>query len=139
MAPLTRTRAQETTISARALNVEHYNQRATEGGSIIAEASQISQTGQGYPATPGIYSEKQVGGWRDVTDAVHLKGGRIFLLWHVGRVSHSSIAFDVSTKRSFACSSLGDPDQWRNLDGVLEVSALRNSAGTRSRRDRPGC
>jgi N-ethylmaleimide reductase len=74
------------------LNVEHYKQRASEGGLIIAEASQISQAGQGYPATPGIYSEKQIEGWRDVTQAVHRKGGRIFLqLWHVGRVSHSTL------------------------------------------------
>jgi N-ethylmaleimide reductase len=85
-------RAQQDTISAHALNVEHYSQRASDGGLIIAEASQISQAGQGYPATPGIHSERQIEGWRDVTDAVHLKGGRIFLqLWHVGRVSHSSL------------------------------------------------
>jgi N-ethylmaleimide reductase len=92
MAPLTRMRAQQGTVSAHALNVEHYSQRASDGGLIIAEASQISQAGQGYPATPGIHSEQQIEGWRDVTDAVHLKGGRIFLqLWHVGRVSHSSL------------------------------------------------
>jgi N-ethylmaleimide reductase len=91
MAPLTRMRAQETTTSARALSVEHYKQRASEGGLIIAEASQISKAGQGYPATPGIYSDKQIEGWRNVTEAVHVKGGRIFLqLWHVGRVSHST-------------------------------------------------
>jgi N-ethylmaleimide reductase len=92
MAPLTRMRALEATVSARTLNVEHYRQRASDGGLIIAEASQISQTGQGYPATPGIHSERQIEGWRDVTDAVHLKGGLIYLqLWHVGRVSHSSL------------------------------------------------
>ncbi|MGY3591374.1 N-ethylmaleimide reductase [Bradyrhizobium sp. USDA 4341] len=92
MAPLTRMRAQEGTVAAHALNVQHYKQRASEGGLIIAEASQVSLAGQGYPATPGIHSERQIEGWRDVTDAVHLKGGRIFLqLWHVGRVSHSSL------------------------------------------------
>src|ERR1700674_319782 len=66
MAPLTRMRAQEGTVSAHALNVEHYRQRASDGGLIIAEASQISQAGQGYPATPGIHSEQQIEGWRDV-------------------------------------------------------------------------
>ena len=92
MAPLTRMRAQDGTVAAHALNVLHYKQRASDGGLIIAEASQVSQAGQGYPATPGIHSERQIEGWRDVTDAVHLKGGRIFLqLWHVGRVSHSSL------------------------------------------------
>jgi N-ethylmaleimide reductase len=88
-------RAQEGTVAAHALNVEHYRQRASEGGLIIAEASQVSQVGQGYPATPGIHSERQIEGWRDVTDAVHSRGGRIFLqLWHVGRVSHSSLQPD---------------------------------------------
>jgi N-ethylmaleimide reductase len=92
MAPLTRMRAQDGTVAAHALNVLHYKQRASDGGLIIAEASQVSQAGQGYPATPGIHSERQIEGWRDVTEAVHLKGGRIFLqLWHVGRVSHSSL------------------------------------------------
>ena len=48
-------------------------------------------TGFGSPGVPGIYSEQQVEGWREVVDAVHHKGGVIFLqLWHVGRVSHSS-------------------------------------------------
>src|SRR3546814_11118830 len=48
-------------------------------------------SGQGYPATPGIYSAEQIEGWRKVTSAVHAKGGAIFLqLWHVGRISHSS-------------------------------------------------
>jgi N-ethylmaleimide reductase len=92
MAPLTRMRAQDGAVAAHALNVLHYKQRASDGGLIIAEASQVSQAGQGYPATPGIHSERQIEGWRDVTEAVHLKGGRIFLqLWHVGRVSHSSL------------------------------------------------
>ena len=92
MAPLTRMRAQDGTVAAHALNVLHYKQRASDGGLIIAEASQVSQAGQGYPATPGIHSERQIEGWRDVTEAVHLKGGRIFLQpWHVGRVSHSSL------------------------------------------------
>jgi N-ethylmaleimide reductase len=58
---------------------------------IIAEASPVTPTGRGNPATPGIYSDQQIEGWRDITDAVHAKGGFIFLqLWHVGRVSHSS-------------------------------------------------
>jgi N-ethylmaleimide reductase len=58
---------------------------------LIAEASPVMATGRGNPATPGIYSEQQIRGWRDVVDAVHGKGGLIFLqLWHVGRVSHSS-------------------------------------------------
>ena len=91
MAPLTRMRAEKPSLAPRPLNVEYYAQRATSGGLIIAEASPIAATGFGAPGVPGIYSDAQIKGWRAVVDAVHAKGGVIFLqLWHVGRVSHSS-------------------------------------------------
>lgn len=87
MAPLTRNRAGPDFVPGD-LAVEYYRQRAT-AGLIIAEATQISQQGQGYQDTPGIYSQAQIEGWRRVTQAVHAEGGRIFLqLWHVGRISH---------------------------------------------------
>jgi N-ethylmaleimide reductase len=92
MAPLTRMRAEKPSLSPRPLNVEYYRQRATPGGLLIAEATPVLATGHGNPGVPGIYSEQQIKGWRDVVDAVHAKGGLIFLqLWHVGRVSHSSL------------------------------------------------
>jgi len=91
MAPLTRMRAEKPSLAPRPLNAEYYAQRATSGGLIIAEASPVTATGFGSPGVPGIYSEQQIKGWREVVDAVHAKGGVIFLqLWHVGRVSHSS-------------------------------------------------
>jgi N-ethylmaleimide reductase len=91
MAPLTRMRAEKPSLAPRPLNVEYYAQRATPGGLIIAEASPVMATGFGSPGVPGIYTEQQVAGWRKVVDAVHARGGVIFLqLWHVGRVSHSS-------------------------------------------------
>ncbi|TQF26750.1 N-ethylmaleimide reductase [Bradyrhizobium sp. UNPF46] len=91
LAPLTRMRAERESFAPRPLNAEYYAQRATPGGLIIAEASPVLSHGRGNPATPGIYSQAQIAGWRKVTDAVHAKGGIIFLqLWHVGRVSHSS-------------------------------------------------
>jgi N-ethylmaleimide reductase len=91
MAPLTRMRADRSSFAPRPLNAEYYGQRATPGGLIIAEASPVMATGRGNPATPGIYSQAQIEGWRGVVEAVHAKGGLIFLqLWHVGRVSHSS-------------------------------------------------
>jgi N-ethylmaleimide reductase len=91
MAPLTRMRAERPSLAPRALNAEYYAQRATPGGLIIAEASPVMAGGYGNPGVPGIYSEAQIKGWRGVVDAVHAKGGVIFLqLWHVGRVSHSS-------------------------------------------------
>lgn len=90
MAPLTRMRSKQPGNIPYDLNAEYYAQRAS-AGLIISEATQISQQGQGYPATPGIYSKEQVAGWKLVTEAVHKNGGKIFLqLWHVGRISHSS-------------------------------------------------
>jgi len=92
MAPLTRNRAVGQQVGE--LTVEYYRQRAS-AGLIIAEATQISAMGQGYLDTPGIYSPAQVAAWRNVTDAVHDAGGHIFLqLWHVGRISHSSLLPD---------------------------------------------
>jgi len=86
MAPLTRMRAPDN--SPTDLMVTYYGQRAS-AGLIIAEATQISAQGVGYPATPGIHNEMQVAGWKKITEAVHAKGGHIFLqLWHVGRISH---------------------------------------------------
>ncbi|MBD2201938.1 alkene reductase [Calothrix sp. FACHB-1219] len=90
MAPLTRQRAGQGNVPHE-LNATYYVQRAS-AGLIIAEATQISLQGQGYPNTPGIHSPEQVAGWKLVTDAVHQQGGRIFLqLWHVGRISHPDL------------------------------------------------
>jgi N-ethylmaleimide reductase len=90
MAPLTRNRAVAGLVPSP-LAIEYYGQRAS-AGLLISEATQISQQGQGYQDTPGIYSKEQVAGWRKVTDRVHDQGGRIFLqLWHVGRISHVSL------------------------------------------------
>jgi len=90
LAPLTRNRAGAGFVPSE-FAATYYSQRAS-AGLLIAEATQISQQGQGYQDTPGIYSQAQIDGWRKVTDAVHAKGGRIFLqLWHVGRVSHTDL------------------------------------------------
>lgn len=90
MAPLTRNRAGEGNVP-QPMNVAYYEQRAS-AGLIITEASQISPQGVGYPGTPGIHSADQIRGWKQVVDAVHQKGGHIFLqLWHVGRISHPSL------------------------------------------------
>ena len=90
MAPLTRCRADEARgdVPGSAMNVEYYRQRST-AGLIISEGTQVSPLGKGYPATPGIYSEEQVRGWRTITEAVHAAGSKILAqIWHVGRVSH---------------------------------------------------
>jgi N-ethylmaleimide reductase len=89
MAPLTRMRAQQPGNIPGEVNARYYAQRASAGGLLVTEATDISQRGRGYPATPGIHSSEQIAGWRLVTDALHAKGGLIFLqLWHVGRISH---------------------------------------------------
>lgn len=93
MAPLTRNRSGPGNVP-QALNVTYYRQRAKDA-LLITEATQISPQGVGYPATPGIHSPEQVAGWQKVTEAVHAKGGRIFVqLWHVGRISHPSLQPD---------------------------------------------
>lgn len=88
MAPLTRNRAAAGNVPGP-LAAEYYSQRAGMG-LVIAEATQVSAQAQGYDATPGLHTPEQIAGWKVVTDAVHAKGGRIFVqLWHTGRVSHS--------------------------------------------------
>lgn len=91
MAPLTRNRATRGNDAPNALNVEYYRQRAG-AGLIVTEGTQVSQQGQGYVWTPGMYTAEQVAGWKAITDAVHAEGGKIVAqLWHVGRVSHVSL------------------------------------------------
>lgn len=86
MSPLTRSRAGDERLP-NDLMAEYYAQRA-DAGLILTEATSITPMGVGYAATPGIWSEEQVEGWKKTTKAVHDKGGRIFMqLWHVGRIS----------------------------------------------------
>lgn len=90
MAPLTRNRATPNGVPGR-WAATYYSQRAS-AGLIVSEATQISAMGRGYINTPGIHSEEQIAGWKAVVNAVHQSDGRIFLqLWHVGRISHSSL------------------------------------------------
>ncbi|MBI1732158.1 MAG: alkene reductase [Gammaproteobacteria bacterium] len=89
MAPMTRSRAGAGNAPT-CMMATYYLQRAG-AGLIISEATQVSPQAVGYPGTPGIHSYDQIAGWRNVTDAVHGAGGRIFVqLWHVGRISHPS-------------------------------------------------
>lgn len=86
MSPLTRCRASEGRVPNEMM-AEYYQQRAS-AGLIISEATSVDPMGVGYPNTPGIWSDAQVGGWKLVTERVHAAGGRILLqLWHVGRMS----------------------------------------------------
>lgn len=88
MAPLTRCFA-DNDLAPTQLMADYYARRA-DAGLIISEATLVDQLGQGFPNTPGIYSRKQIEGWKLTTKAVHEKGGKIFCqLWHCGRVAHS--------------------------------------------------
>lgn len=92
MAPLTRLRSRQPGDVPQALNAEYYGQRASKGGLIVTEATDIAEQARGYPGAPGIYTAEQIAGWRLVTDAVHARGGLIVLqIWHTGRISHSSM------------------------------------------------
>ncbi len=92
MAPLTRMRSHSNGVPSD-LNIKHYTQRAS-AGLIIAESTAISKQGVGYVNAPGIYSSDQIEGWKKVTEAVHKKGGKIFLqTLHVGRISHSDFLY----------------------------------------------
>lgn len=90
MAPLTRNRAIAGNVP-NPLAIEYYGQRAS-AGLLITEGTPVSQQGQGYQDVPGIYTKEQIAGWKKITEAVHAKGGHIFMqIWHVGRVSHVSL------------------------------------------------
>ncbi|OMO92286.1 hypothetical protein COLO4_17700 [Corchorus olitorius] len=86
MPPLTRSRSYNNVPQPHA--ILYYSQRATNGGLLIAEATGVSDTAQGYPSTPGIWTKEQVEAWKPIVEAVHAKGGIFFCqIWHVGRVS----------------------------------------------------
>ncbi|KAI0376087.1 12-oxophytodienoate reductase 1 [Hypomontagnella monticulosa] len=93
-APCTRMRAVKESGGVNVpgdLMVKYYGLRASKGGLQIAEATDIARYASGYPGVPGIYAPAQVAGWKRVTDAVHAKGGYIFLqIWHTGRASPPS-------------------------------------------------
>ncbi len=89
MSPMTRLRALDGIPTI--LMADYYAQRAS-AGLIITECTMISPLSRGYINCPGIYTAEQVAAWKQVTDAVHAKGGRIFLqLWHSGRIAHPAL------------------------------------------------
>ena len=95
MAPMTRSRADEAGVPSE-LTVTYYAQRAT-AGLIISEGVFPTAMGKGYVNTTGIETEAQVAAWKQVTEAVHARGGRIFMqLMHCGRISHPSMLPDAA-------------------------------------------
>ena len=123
MAPMTRCRAETQGVPSE-LAIEYYVQRAT-AGLIITEGTAPSAVGQGYVRTPSIYSQAQVAAWKKITDAVHAKGGRIFLqLMHVGRIGHSANRF---TKEPLCAPSLvrAAGQIWTDAQGMQDFDIPR--------------
>ena len=122
MAPLTRSRAGAGLVPSP-MAAEYYGQRAS-AGLIITEATQVSTLAQGYVDTPGIFTDAQVAGWRQVTDEVHRRGGRIVVqLWHVGRVSHVSLL--PPGEVPVAPSAIRADTKTFTPEGYVDVSAPR--------------
>jgi N-ethylmaleimide reductase len=119
MAPLTRNRAGADGVPGE-LAATYYSQRAS-AGLIVTEATQISPMGKGYINTPGIHSPEQVRGWSRIVESVHKSGGRIFLqLWHVGRISHSSLL--PNNAHPVAPSAIRANSQTLIATGLAQVS-----------------
>ena len=121
MAPMTRARA--ATREPGEIMVRYYAQRAG-AGLIISEATQVSMQGTGSIATPGIHTAGQIAGWRQVTDAVHARGGKIICqIWHVGRVSHQSFQQDGQVPVS--CSAVAGEVNTFTAEGFVPCTPPR--------------
>jgi N-ethylmaleimide reductase len=117
MAPLTRSRSEQPGDIPGALMAEYYGQRASEGGLIIAEATNISISGRGWYGAPGLYSDEQVAGWRKIVDIVHAKGGRMFSqLWHTGRASNVETTGGLTP-----VSASVNPEYWQDASHLVSA------------------
>ena len=123
MAPMTRSRSTPEGVPT-ALNATYYGQRAADAALIISEGTQPSEDGQGYLLTPGIYTDDQVRGWRQITDAVHAEGGQIFIqLMHVGRMGHPTNTPHGRT--AVAPSAVRPAGTIMTRDGLVEIPTPR--------------
>lgn len=121
MAPLTRSRADESAgdVPGSDLNVEYYRQRSG-AGLIISEGTQVSPVGKGYMATPGIYSDAQIEGWKRITAAVHSAGSKMLAqIWHVGRITHPDLSAGAQPIAPSAIAPRGVVAYTRN--GKVEI------------------
>ena len=107
LAPLTRTRA-DAGHMPNDLMAEYYGQRAS-GGLLITECTMVAPGTSAFINEPGIYSDAQVTAWKKVTEAVHAKGGRIFMqIWHAGRAAHPDMNDGAPTVSSSATAIDGE-------------------------------
>ncbi len=117
MAPLTRSRSTQPDSVPGDLMVEYYAQRASDGGLIISEATNISVTSRGWLGAPGLYSDQQVAGWKRVVSGVQAKGGHMLAqLWHTGRSSHLSM-----TGGAMPVSASVNPAYWQDPSHLVST------------------
>ena len=117
MAPLTRSRSVQPDSVPGDLMRTYYEQRASDGGLIISEATNISLTSRGWLGAPGLYTDEQVKGWRKVVSSVHAKGGHMFAqLWHTGRSSHTAM-----TGGAMPVSASVDPGYWEHPNHLVSI------------------
>ncbi len=124
LSPLTRTRSNDAG-EAGPLQALYYAQRAS-AGLLITEATPVTPGGRGGPNIPGLWSDDHIAGWRQVTDAVHAKGGLIFSqLWHAGRLSHSSLGGGQAPVAPSAMRQEGQVFTATGMHPYEEARALR--------------
>ncbi len=120
MAPMTRLRANDSIPTE--LMAIYYAQRAS-AGLIITECTMVSPLSHGYMNCPGIYNQEQIKGWQQVTEAVHDRGGKIFLqLWHSGRVAHSAL---LNGESPVAPSAIAGQGQLHTPIGKVDLETPR--------------
>jgi N-ethylmaleimide reductase len=123
LAPLTRMRTEKGNVPGD-LMIEYYSQRASDGGLLITDATAVSQLGIAYVDAPGIFTVDQAIGWKRVVNAVHAKGGQIFLqMWHAGRQAHSANAGGATPVAPSALRSL-ESAAIRDQDGNIVEAEL---------------
>jgi N-ethylmaleimide reductase len=117
MAPLTRSRSVQPDSVPGDLMRTYYEQRTSDGGLIISEATNISITSRGWLGAPGLYSDAQVAGWKAITSAVRGRGTHMFAqLWHTGRASHEAM-----TDGAQPVSASVTPEYWQNASHLVSI------------------
>jgi N-ethylmaleimide reductase len=117
MAPLTRSRSRQPDSVPGDLMAEYYAQRASDGGLIVGEATNISLSSRGWLGAPALYTDQQVAGWQRVVSGVHAKGGHMFAqLWHTGRSSHVAM-----TGGATPVSASVNPAYWENPSHLVSI------------------